>query len=645
MDKKKLCWYLYRFSKMSLKEIAWRLDCLVNQPDLRKMPEVSLELAKKQLEQELSPLGFRIRNDFKAGPEAEKKLLEKAERILRHEFDFFSESVKLEGTISWLRDPLNGAETPRKDFLEINYRDLKSDASVMCVWFLNRHTHLVTLSQAYAVSGREEFAEEIAEELDGWQKECHYPYGLPWATAMETAMRLLSWTFVYRFLSQNRPKCLNERFAVYFFTAVKQHYAYVKFNRSRYSSANNHALAELAALLCARETWPLLFEDEKDDLSKELADEAASQFAPSGVNLEQALSYHAFSLELLCAAASQSRELLAKISELLGKAAAFLDRAREIMPLCGEYGDSDEAVATGILSRSDDYYKEVASLARALSDPSPREEAVIGEDFQWYTGAWSESEPPSATLDLSKECGLFWKGKTGEGLEVSFFFKTGPLGLGKLAAHGHADALSFIMSVNGTPVFIDSGTGCYHQSRKWREYFRSTAAHNALEANDQSQSMSLGPFMWRENYRTETENARMDEEGFSFSARHYGYKKRFSLTHRRMFEMDAPKGLLQMKDVLLGCDNVHIKQYFHVSPLCEAAQTGNKTFLVKGPDFKIELSFMDVMSARMVMGDEKKPLGFAAAHLGKWTPCPVIVTESNCIGQDELISLIKITPL
>ncbi|MBR5901023.1 heparinase II/III family protein, partial [bacterium] len=458
MDKKKLCWYLYRLSKMSLGEIAWRIDCVVNQPDLRKMPAVSLELTKKQLSQELSPLGFRIKNEFKVSLEEEKKLTEAAEKILRHEFEFFGENMKLEGSVGWLKDPLNGAETPRKDFLQINYRDLKSDASVMRVWFLNRHYHLVTLAQAYAALGREEFAEEIASELNDWQTECHYPYGLPWTTSMEAAMRLLAWTFVYRFLAQAPPKCLNERFALRFFTSVKQHYAFVKFNRSRYSSANNHALAELAALLCARETWPLLFEEEKDDLSKELAEEAGRQFSEKGANLEQALSYHAFSLEILCAAASQSREFLSRISSLLGKAADFLDRARELMPLCGEYGDSDEAVATGILSRSGDYYQKVARLARALADPSPREEAVIGEDFQWYTGAWSESVPAEALLDVSKECGLFWKGKVGEGLQVDLFFKTGPLGFGKLAAHGHADTLSFVMSVNGTPVFIDSGT-------------------------------------------------------------------------------------------------------------------------------------------------------------------------------------------
>ena len=391
MDNNKICWYIYRLSKMSLEEIFWRLDVMVNQPDLRKIKRVGPELARNQLSRELPVLGERLKNDFSASGEEKEKIVFRAEKILRHEFDFFGESVSLPREISWLKDPLNGADTPRIDFLKLNYREMKNDASVMRVWFLNRHTHLVTLAQAYAVTGREEFAVEIVEELNGWLAECHYPYGLPWATSMEAAMRLLAWTFVYRFLGDKRPGCFNERFAQEFFTAVKQHFEHVKFNRSRFSSANNHALAELAALLCAKETFPLLFEEEKDDFAEELMNEAQKQFSDSGVNLEQAFSYHAFSLELLCAAASQSQAFLHKSREFFFKAAIFLNQAKDLMSLCGEYGDSDEAAATGIIPRDEDYYSSVAKLSYALSDPDPKKTETVSEDYQWYTG--TESKP------------------------------------------------------------------------------------------------------------------------------------------------------------------------------------------------------------------------------------------------------------
>lgn len=645
MDKKKLCWYINRFSKMSLKEIFWRLDVLVNQPDLRKIQRIPQDLAAKQLARELPPLGARSGNAFAASEEETRRVVERAEKILRREFEFFGKAAKLPENFSWLRDPLNGAETPRKDFLELNYRDPEAKASVMRIWFLNRHTHLVTLAQAYALTKREEFAREIVAELKSWLMECHYPYGLPWITSMEAAVRLLAWTFMFRFLGDERPACFDDLFVRDFFTSVKRHYAYVKFNRSRYSSANNHALAELAALVCAREIFPLLFEEEKEDLADELMKEAEAQFSESGANLEQAFSYHAFSLELLCAAAAQSGEFLGKARELFYKAAVFLARANEIMPLCGEYGDSDEAVATGILTREGDYYGQVAKLAYAFASPEPKESGVVTEDHQWYTGTEIQTPPVYDLSDYSADCGFFWKGRTEDGLTFSLFFKTGPLGLGKLAAHGHADTLSFLMSVNGTPVFVDSGTGAYHQNKRWRNYFRSSAAHNTMVVNDQDQSLSLGPFMWRENYKTVIETRTMTEKDFDLSARHYGYKKRFNLTHVRGLQFSAEKRELTVTDAPMGCDNVNIKQYFHVSDKCEVTQTGSKTFLVKGPDFKLELTFMHVLSAKLAAGDEATPLGFASAHLGEWSPCPVIVTEANCIGNDSLISKFVLKPL
>jgi hypothetical protein len=48
----------------------------------------------------------------------------------------------------------------------------------------------------------------------------------------------------------------------------------------------------------------------------------------------------------------------------------------------------------------------------------------------------------------------------------------GPLGLGGVAAHGHADALSFTLSVAGRQFLIDPGTGTYHGPAKWRHGFR-----------------------------------------------------------------------------------------------------------------------------------------------------------------------------
>jgi len=84
----------------------------------------------------------------------------------------------------------------------------------------------------------------------------------------------------------------------------------------------------------------------------------------------------------------------------------------------------------------------------------------------------------------------------GEGFEtpreVRIVADAGPLGFLSIAAHGHADALSFTLSAGGCPILIDPGTFAYHTERRWRDYFRGTAAHNTVRIDGVDQSVSGG---------------------------------------------------------------------------------------------------------------------------------------------------------
>ncbi|KJS49020.1 alginate lyase family protein [Desulfosporosinus sp. BICA1-9] len=62
-----------------------------------------------------------------------------------------------------------------------------------------------------------------------------------------------------------------------------------------------------------------------------------------------------------------------------------------------------------------------------------------------------------------------------------------------LPAHGHCDALSFELSIENSPVLVNSGTYKY-ESGKWRNYFRSTMAHNTIAVSNQDQSQYWGSF-------------------------------------------------------------------------------------------------------------------------------------------------------
>jgi hypothetical protein len=52
-------------------------------------------------------------------------------------------------------------------------------------------------------------------------------------------------------------------------------------------------------------------------------------------------------------------------------------------------------------------------------------------------------------------------------------------------------------------VIVDPGTYCYHREPRWRNHFRSTAAHNTVVLDGADQSEMLGPFMWGRRARPE----------------------------------------------------------------------------------------------------------------------------------------------
>jgi uncharacterized heparinase superfamily protein len=80
--------------------------------------------------------------------------------------------------------------------------------------------------------------------------------------------------------------------------------------------------------------------------------------------------------------------------------------------------------------------------------------------------------------------------------EIRIIIDSGELGYLSIAAHGHADALAFTMSVAGKEILVDPGTYSYHTLPRWRNYFRGTAAHNTVVVDGKNQSVIGGNFMW-----------------------------------------------------------------------------------------------------------------------------------------------------
>jgi uncharacterized heparinase superfamily protein len=68
----------------------------------------------------------------------------------------------------------------------------------------------------------------------------------------------------------------------------------------------------------------------------------------------------------------------------------------------------------------------------------------------------------------------------------------GPLAPKHLPPHAHADALSFVLWLDGRPVVADPGAGTYSGPR--RDALRGTAAHATVQVGDRDQCDFWGPF-------------------------------------------------------------------------------------------------------------------------------------------------------
>ena len=244
-----------------------------------------------------------------------------------------------------------------------------------------------------------------------------------------------------------------------------------------------------------------------------------------------------------------SDQLLAR----LGKGAVFLEALLDTSGRAPAIGDDDEGRVLTCPGIDEIYY--VASVARSIGaltglrfahDPQAgyMREALFAH-FGNVACDPSERTPVSHFPDG----GYTIVERTINGHAAHLTFDHGSLGFGSLAAHGHADALSLWLSLDGRPVFIDAGTWLYHSGEMTRNKLRSSAVHNTLTIAGQSQSVPSSAFSWSSK-AVATACSNLEGETDVISGEHDGYVKRFGVRHRR--EIVIRDNAIRVSDMLAG---------------------------------------------------------------------------------------------
>ena len=205
------------------------------------------------------------------------------------------------------------------------------------------------------------------------------------------------------------------------------------------------------------------------------------------------------------------------------------------------------------------------------------------------------------------------------------------IGFGSIAAHGHADCLSFTMNVGELEIFVDAGTYDYFSHPDCRQYFRETKAHNTVVIDGVCQSESLGPFMWGVRANAELREWHDDEYLTRISGLHDGYRRLSDpVIHRRTIETSKSRFAVDIIDELVCRSNHEVAAYFHLAPECQVDVLDRHTVLVSRDNISIYVESSDgVLELQEAAADNGTGWISRAYHVKEPSRCLVVRLDIN----------------
>lgn len=505
----------------------------------------------------------------------------------------------------WRLDPVSGTCWPGPEVhaFDVDFRSTGDRGDVKYVWEINRLQQLPPLAVQWLLTGDAQCQKAIEAAIDSWHS-ANPPFrGVAWASGIEVALRAVSLIVTLDFVGDKLAAATRDRIGEILSASA---YWLPRFP-SRFSSANNHLVAELAGEYLIG----LAFGSESASARTALVAEADKQILADGAGAEQTPTYAAFTAELilLCAAAARQAGVPFPVS-VDTRLAAFADFVGWLPAKAGGFGDDDEGrVVT--LGNEHDYVRSVAAAIHGYLGVAGV--AATPDDFRGlFFGAPSLPASVPHGLRTFEQGGLsVWRGTTnGRGIDLTY--DHGPLGYLSIAAHGHADALSLTLSIDGDPVLVDPGTWLYGSGREWRDWFRSTPAHNTLNIDGQSQSIISGPFNWSHKARAALLQSQ-DGLPWKLCAHHDGYRGRFGVVHRRTLTGEVD-GILITDQLFGGSRTAEI--VFQLAAGVEASRDGSMVAVSRGGEMLLTIRFPDSAVDIRAGGDTPGQGGWVSPRFG-----------------------------
>jgi hypothetical protein len=654
-------WYIRRLRRMSPAEVFYRsLDAVRRRMWARRQvqPSGALALPPDTLKDRgfVSLLPASARSDV--DPDAAAALIRAADAVLDGTWTVLGSQRADSADPDWFYDPVTGRRAPDDRLaFRIHHRDEAETGNIKQVWEMSRHHHLTVLAAAWWLTQQEHYAEAAAGQLRSWWLANPFLTGVHWTSGIEAGVRLISWAWIRRLLN-DWPKA-GDLFE-HNDDAVRQiawHQEFLAAFPSRGSSANNHVIAEAAGRLVAAFAFPWYGPSDhwRRSAATLLERELAANTFDDGLNRELATDYHRFVLELGLVAAVEADAAGQPLSEATWKRLTrMLDAGAAILDATGRaprQGDGDEGRALVVDDPDRDPWAAVLAAGAALLSHRSWWPAFAGAVQGSVIGALGRSRqlprPPTRPSRFTDAGMVILRSHPQDGPEIWCRCDGGPHGFLSIAAHAHADALSLEVRHDGIDILADPGTYCYHGEPAWREWFRSTAAHNTVELGSVNQAESGGPFLWNTHPRTVTLSFDIgDQPVQTWTAEHDGYMRLHTPTrHRRSTTLDSAARRLTVVDTFDAAAAVPLRLSWHLGPDIEVDLDGNRATLSwqVGADRRQGVIVLpDELTWSARRGDVDPVEGWYAPRFGVRVPATSLVGRGMAASWTRLVTELEL---
>lgn len=539
-----IAWLMRRLKAMSIPEVMWRISQkLVQKNEQKRFKAQRSAVTAALFNQKLS--GLKIDADRMHLNLKNRDFALNTQIPLLGGYDY--EQYKMQ----WNAGFQTGNTWPDEFSYSLEYKQRDDIGDARTNWELNRHFQLALLAKDYAASGDKRYLNELRELFDDWNEKNPFLWGISWTSVMEVAIRCSNWCYAYCFLkSTDAPGNLLEELRI----GIVNMTDYIANHYSRFSSANNHLIVEAYAIgqtgiLCNHKPWMKLA---VDILTRELPWQNYSD----GVNKELSLHYQSFYMEAM---GLMMRLLIKNNYDVPSTWKPMMEKMCTYVANCmGDYGetvvfgDDDEGKILD-LQGGLKHYQYVLGIFSYLLDRQYTDMGILQcENLNWLFSADEHNDVQSKQLYRPPLSVCYKEGGNtilrSKDHRILIGIDHAALGFGSIAAHGHADALSFQIFVDGQPVFVDPGTYIYHCDLESRNAFRRTENHNTVCVNSKDQSEMLGAFLWGKKAECELISYVEDRNQVVLEVKHDGYNP---FVHLRTFKFDA-RARLEIADIVSG---------------------------------------------------------------------------------------------